>query len=131
MKRLFILALFALAGWYGWNHREMFSAHDKDTEVVLVNEGSRAMQRVRLRVDGQTYVADLIEPEKRAVFSIPVTRQSDFGLIWEWRGVEGVPEWRGGEVTPGEARSRCTLQVYGDNGVICTCVPIPTGAGTP
>lgn len=129
MMRLLILALFAFAAWYGWNHREMFTRGRDDTEVVLVNEGSRAMQRVRLRVDGNTYVRDKIEPEESAVFSIPVTHPSDFRLIWEWQGVEGVPEWRGGEVTPGSSRQRCKLQVFEDNGVTCGCVPIPAEGG--
>ena len=128
MKRLFILALFAVAAWYGWKHKELFTAGRSDSEAVLVNSGTRAMLRARLTVDGQTYVADPIEPEGRVVFPIPLTRPSDFRLRWEWRGLEGSPEWRGGEVSPGPPRSRCTLQVFDDNGVTCNCVPMPTAA---
>lgn len=128
MKKLFILALFAVAAWYGWHHRELFTGGNRDSEAVLVNSGTRAMQRVRLTVGGQTYVRDAIEPEERAAFPVPLTGQSDFRLRWEWRGLEGAPEWRGGEIVPGPPRSRCTLQVFDDNGVTCNCVPIPTAA---
>jgi hypothetical protein len=128
MKRLFFLALFAVAAWYGWNHRELFTVGHSDSEAVLVNSGSRAMLRVRITAGGQTYVRDVIEPEAHEVFPIPLTRQSDFRLRWDWRGLEGSPEWRGGEISPGPPRSRCTLQVFDDNGVTCSCVPIPTAA---
>lgn len=129
MKRLLFLAIVAAIAWYGWQHRTGLFGGSTDSEVVLVNGGTRAMLRVRLTVDGQTYVRDVIEPEARTTIPIKVGRVSDFRLRWEWLRLEGAPEWRGGEVTPGPLRSRCTLQVFDDNDVTVNCAPIPTGAG--
>lgn len=129
MKRLLFLAIVAAIAWYGWQHRAGLFGGSTDSEAVLVNGGTRAMLRVRLTVDGQTYVRDVIEPEARTTIPIKVGRVSDFRLRWEWLRLEGAPEWRGGEVTPGPLRSRCTLQVFDDNDVTVNCAPIPTGAG--
>jgi hypothetical protein len=130
MKRLLFFVLAAAAAWYGWNHRTGLFAGSTDSEAVIVNSGTRAMLRVRLTVNGQTYVREVIEPDTEEKFPIAVTRESDFRLKWDWRGLEGAPEWRGGEVTPGPPRSRCTIQVYDDGGVTCACVPMPTAPGS-
>jgi hypothetical protein len=127
MKRLFVLAIFAVAGWYGWQHRDVLLAGRTDSEAVLVNSGTRAMLRVRLTVGGQTHVREVIEPDARVEFPFSVSSASDFQLRWEWRGLEGAPEWRGGEVTPGPLRTRCTLQMFDDNAVTVSCVPMPKG----
>lgn len=127
MKRLLFLAIVAAIGWYGWQHRGVLLKGDTDSVAVLVNDGTRDMLRVRLTVDGQTYVRDVIAQGTQTTFPMPVRRVSDFRLHWEWRGLEGAPDWRGGEVTPGPPRSRCTLTVFDDNGVTVACSPIPTG----
>ena len=129
MKRLLFLAAIAAVAWYGWQHRTGLFAGTTDSEAVIFNSGTHAMLRVRLTVDGQTYVREVIEPESRVTLPFPVTRVSDFRLRWEWRGLLGMHEWRGGEVLPGPPRSRCTIQVFDDNGATCSCVPIPTGPG--
>ena len=129
MKRLLFLAIIAVIGWYGWQHRAGVFGGSTDSEVFLVNSGTRAMLRVRLTVDGQTYVREVLEPEGRTKIPVKVGRVSDFRLRWDWRGLEGVPEWRGGEITPGPPRSRCTLEVFDDNDVTVMCGPLPTDAG--
>lgn len=131
MKRLLLLALFAAAGWYGWQNRAVLFAGAADSEAVIVNSGTHAMLRVRLTVDGRTHVRDVIEPESKATLPFTTSRVSDFGLKWDWRGLEGAQEWRGGEVAPGPPRSRCTIQVFADGGATCSCVPLATGPGTP
>lgn len=128
MKRLLILALFALAAWYGWNHRERLFAGNRDSEAILVNSATHAMLRVRLTVDGRTYVRDVIEPDSRATIPFAVAKASDFHLRWDWRALEGVPEWRGGDVAPGPLRSRCVLEVF-DDGVTFSSTPMPTAPG--
>lgn len=127
MKRLLFLAIVVAIGWYGWQHRAVLFTGDTDSVAVLVNDGTRDMLRVRLTVDGQTYVRDVIAQGTQTTIPMPVRRVSDFRLRWEWRGLEGAPNWQGGEVTPGPPRSRCTLTVFDDNGVTVACSPIPTG----
>lgn len=129
MKRLLFLAIVAAVGWYGWQHREAVFGGRADSEVVLVNAGTRAMQRVRLSVDGETYVREVIEPDGRVNIPVRVARVSDFRLVWEWRGLEASRDWQGGQVLPGPPRSRCTIQVFDDNEATVTCVPIPTDGG--
>jgi len=129
MKRLLFLAIVGAVAWYGWQNRGAVFGGSADSEVVLVNAGIRAMQRVRLTVDGETYVREVIEPDARAHLPVRVTRVSDFRLVWEWRGLEASRDWQGGQVTPGPPRSRCTIQVFDDNEATVTCVPIPTDGG--
>lgn len=129
MKRLLFLVILAGAGWYGWQHRDVLFAPNTDSEAVLVNEGTRAMLRVRLTVGGRTHVREVVEPGARASIPFAIERRSDFRLRWEWRGREGGPEWRGGEVEPRPGRQRCTLQVYDDGGVVVGCQPLVTGPG--
>jgi hypothetical protein len=126
MKRLFWLALFGAAVWYGWHHWGGVFGGSRDSEAVIVNSATHAMQRVRLTVDGQTFVRDAIEPEAQVTLPFRVARSSDFRLRWEWRGVDAAPDWRGGQVEPGPTRTRCTLQVFDDGGVVIGCVPMPT-----
>lgn len=87
------------------------------------------MQRVRLTVDGQTYVREVLEPGARVTIPIRVARASDFRVRWEWRGLEGAPDWRGGEITPAPPRSRCVLEMFDDNDATVGCVPMPANAG--
>lgn len=130
MKKLLFLVLVAAAAWYGWNHRDVLLHRKAGSEAVIVNEGTRAMLRVRLTIGSQTYVREVIEPGERASLPIEVTRTSDFRLRWGWRGLEGSPEWRGGEAEAGPTPLRCTLQVYDDGGVISGCQPIVGTTGS-
>lgn len=129
MKRLLFLVIVAAIAWYGWQNRSGVFGGSTDSEVVLVNGGTRAMMRVRVTVDAQTYVREVVEPGARTKIPVKVGRVSDFRLRWEWRGLEGVPEWRGGEIVPGPPRSRCTLEVFDDNEVTVACGPLPTDSG--
>ncbi len=132
MKRLLFLVFLVAVVWYGWNHRGGLLTGNTDSEAVLVNEGTREMLRVRLTVDGRTYVRDEIAPGARTTIPIAVSRTSDFRLRWEWKGLEGAPDWRGGEIAPGPPRSRCTITMYDDNDPAVACVPMPTaGQATP
>lgn len=129
MKRLIIFALVAATAWYGWNNRTRLFGGNTDSEAVIVNSATRAMLRVRLTVDGRTYVREVIEPEARVTIPFALARESDFRLRWDWRGLDVVPEWRGGEVTPGPTRSRCVIEVLDDGSATCSCTPMPTGLG--
>jgi len=128
MKRFLLLAIFAFVAWYGWNHRDTLFRPDVSSEAVIVNSGTRPMARVRLTVGGKTQVRELIEPDAKATFVYRLSRPSDFALDWNWQGLELVPSWRGGEALAAPLRQRCTLQVFDDGTVTCTCAPL---VGTP
>lgn len=124
MKKLLFLAILVFAGWYGWNHREALFGGNDTSEAVVLNTGTRAMLRVRLTVGGKTQVREVIEPDAKATFVFTLARESDFHLKWDWRGLEGAPQWSGGEAIAAPTRQRCTLQVYDDATVTCTCEPL-------
>ncbi len=126
MKRLLLLAIVAAIAWYGWQHRGQLFGGSADSEVVLVNSGTRAMLRARLTVDGQTYVREAVEPGGRETIRVKVANASDFRVQWQWRGLEGAYDWRGGEIAPGPPRSRCTVEVFDDNEAVVACSPMPT-----
>ncbi len=129
MKKLLFLAIIAFAAWYGWNHRDTILRGNDSSEAVVVNAGTRAMTRVRLTVGGKTQVRDDIEPADKATFVFRLSRPSDFQLNWDWRGLEIVPSWRGGEALAAPLRQRCTLQVFDDGTVTCTCAPLVGSPG--
>lgn len=129
MKRLLFLAIVAAVAWYGWQHRSGLFGGTTDSEVILVNSGTRQILRLRVTVDGQTQVREALDPEARVTMRFKVTRVSDFRLQWNWASLEGVPQWRGGEISPAPPRSRCTLEIFDDNEVAVACKPLPTDAG--
>jgi hypothetical protein len=120
MKKLMFLALFAVAGWYGWSHRETLLHPAPTDEAVVVNATDMAIVRVRVTVDGQTMVREVIEPGESAALPFHLAHDSDFQVEWQWKRREGKVQWRGGLVTAGAAASRTTLTAYTDGTVTVT-----------
>lgn len=129
MKKLLLLVLFAFALHYGWNHRDTLFRRPPGHEAVVVNATDRALLRVRLTVDGQTLVREVVEPGERATLPFQVARDSDFQLEWQWRGREGKANWRGGLVTAGSPPSRTTLTAYADGSVTVQAAVIAGSEG--
>lgn len=115
MKRLIVLVLLALAGWYGWNnYRQIFEKHPSH-EAVIDNIGGAAIERLRIRVDGQTLVKELIPSGEKAALPFRVNRESTFEL--EWRSGANERRWSGGLVTAGPMVQRHLFAVD-DNGEV-------------
>ena len=118
MKKLIILAIVALAIWYGWKHYpDVFSRHPSH-EAVVENRTGTGLSRVRLTVDGQTFVKEDLPDGANAVFPFRVSRDASFQLAWEWTSRQGEGSWSGGMVPRGPMVQRHVMTVDGDGGVI-------------
>ena len=120
MNRLIFLLLLVIAGWWGWKHGPALFKRTASHEAVVENATGATMERVRLSVDGQTFVKELLPSEQRAVFEFKVANDATFGLEWEWKDRLGERRWRGGMVPRGPMVQRHRMQVEADGGVIYT-----------
>ena len=120
MKRFIFLVLLALAGWYGWHRWPDLARRTPGHEAVVENDTGLTMERVRLSVDGQTFVKELLPNGQRASFAFKVARDASFFLEWEYKEKMGEKRWRGGMVPRGPMVQRHTMQVDGDGGVVYT-----------
>lgn len=117
MKRLFFLALIALAAWYGWKHYPEILSHRPSHEAVVENDTGHTMTRVRLSVGGQTFVRESIPDGKSATIPFKVNRDATFTLVWEYAEVLGEHTWKGGMVPAGPMVQRHIFTVDADNAV--------------
>ncbi len=111
MRTLFFLALMAVAGWYGWNHRDAVLAGDRNHEAVIENGTSSAIERVRLIVDGQTMVKDSIPLNGKTVIRFTVNNDSEFKLVWQCGDRPGDFTWRGGRIASGPLLQRHVFRI--------------------
>lgn len=118
MKKLLILGLLAFAGWYGWKHYPELTHRAPNHEAVIENRTGRPMTRVRLTVDGQTYVKERIEDEADATIPFRVHDDAAFQLVWQWDNDTVERSWSGGLVPKGPMVQRHHMTVDGDGGVL-------------
>jgi hypothetical protein len=118
MKKLIILILVAVAGWYGWNHRDTLLSKHPSHDAVIVNHSGRGMERIRLTVGGQTLVKETLADDASLTLPFHVTDDSDFELTWQWTNTEIEQHWRGGRVPKGPMVQRHILTVDGDGSVL-------------
>ena len=120
MSRLIFLLLLVIAGWWGWKHGPALFKRTASHEAVVLNATGSTMERVRVTVDGQTFVKELLPNEQTAVFPFKVAHDASFQLEWEWKDKLGEKRWRGGMVPQGPMVQRHMMQVDADGGVIYT-----------
>ena len=120
MKRLVFFLLLVLAGWYGWKRWPELLHRTPGHEAVVENDTGLTMERVRVTVDGQTFVKEELANEQRAVFPFKVAHDASFDLEWGWKEKMGERRWRGGMVPRGPMVQRHLMQVDSDGGVIYT-----------
>ena len=117
MKRLLMLALIVAAVWYGWKHGPSLLAHRPAHEAVVENRSGVALERVRLTVDGQTFVKETLADGAQAVFPFRVGHDAAFTLLWQWSDRIGESHWSGGMVPIGPMVQRYTMTIEADAGV--------------
>ncbi len=134
MKRLVILALLGVAGWYGWHHRDTLQdlLHRRPrNEAVVRNHSGETVTRIRLTVGGQTFVKEELASDASAAFPFAVDSDSPFDLVWEYAAKMNTGHWNGGTVAPGPAVTRYKLTIQPDGGVVYETEPIASGATSP
>lgn len=122
MKRLIVLLLFAAAAWYGWRHYPELLHRAGNHEAVIENASGRVMTRVRLTVDGRTYVEERIPDEGRATIPFRVAEDASFQLVWS-HDDGGDRSWSGGMVPKGPLTQRHRMTVDGDDAVLYRAEP--------
>lgn len=118
MKKLLFLLLVIGAAWYGWKHYPELLNRQPGHKAVIVNQTGRDMQRVRLVVDGQTLVKELIPDGQEAELTFKVANDSEFDVIWQWTDAPGEFKWHGGRVPRGPMVQKHIFTVEGVNEVI-------------
>ncbi len=121
MKRLVFLVLIVAAVWYGWPRRgEILGFLQKKAghEAVIENRTGLEMIRVRLTVDGKTYVQESIADGGRAAIPFRVDNDAGFALVWQYGDRMGEHSWTGGMVPRGPMTQRHIMTVDGENNVL-------------
>ena len=104
MKKLLFLAIFVFVAWYGWNHRQELFQRKTSHEAVIENRSGAQIDRIRLKVDGQTLVKETLADGEDAHLPFRVNRDSGFDLVWTARGQD--QSWSGGMVPAGPMAQR-------------------------
>ncbi|MEO5989107.1 MAG: hypothetical protein ABIU54_12020 [Candidatus Eisenbacteria bacterium] len=117
MKRLLILALFGATAWYGWKHYDGLR-NTGGNEATVVNQSSRALERLRLTAGTETVVIEHLEPDASATRTFRGGVDATFRLVWAYQGLMGEQQWSGGTSTSGPMRMRHTFLVDDQNSVI-------------
>lgn len=118
MKKLVMLVLVALVAWYGWKRLPTLLEKRPSHEAVVQNSTGAGLIRVRLTVDGQTYVKETLPDGAKAVFPFRVGKDASFDLTWQWADRVGENNWSGGMVPAGPMVQRHTMTIDADAGVI-------------
>jgi hypothetical protein len=118
MRRLLLLALFAVALWYGWQHRGELLQRRSGHEAVVENASGREMTRLRLSVGGQTFVKESVPDGGKAVFPFRVDSDASFELVWRFVDAPVEQSWSGGMVPKGPMLQRHVMTVDADGAVL-------------
>jgi hypothetical protein len=118
MKKLLILAILAALVWYGWKQFPSLIQRRPSHEAVVENSTGATLTRVRLTVDGQTFVKEELADGARAVFPFRVARDASFELVWQWSDRPGENQWSGGMVPVGPMVQRHIMTIDADAGVL-------------
>lgn len=120
MKKLLFLVFVAAVAWFGWKQLPTLFERRPAHEAVVQNSTGAGLTRVRVVVDGQTFVKETLPDGESAVFPFRVGRDASFELTWQWTDRIGEQSWSGGMVAVGPMVQRHTMTIYGDAGVLYT-----------
>ena len=118
MKRLLLLVLIVAAAWYGWKHYPELTNRTASHEAVVVNNSGHSLERIRVIVDGQTFVKETLADNERVAFPFKVNRDASFELVWQWSDRVGESHWSGGMVPKGPMVQRHIMTIDGNGEVI-------------
>jgi hypothetical protein len=118
MKKLVFLLLVGGVAWYGWKHYPSLLERRPSHEVVVQNATGSLLTRVRVTVDGQTFVKEELADDAKAVFPFRVGRDASFDLDWQWASRQGENHWSGGTVPKGPMVQRHIMIIDSEGGVL-------------
>ena len=117
MKNLILFALVAFAAWYGWNHRDILLHRQAGHDAVVENDTGKTIERLRVTVDGQTFVKESLPDGQKAVFPFKVNNDASFALVWQYANQAGEKNWSGGMVPKGPMLQRHIMTIGDDDNV--------------
>jgi len=118
MIRFVILVLIVVAAWYGWKHYGDVLTKRPGHEAVIENRTGLEMTRVRLTVDGKTYVRESIPDGQNASIPFRVDNDASFTLVWQYGDRIGERNWSGGMVPRGPMTQRHIMTVDEESNVM-------------
>lgn len=118
MKKLLLLVVFAALVWVGWSRFPALLERRPSHEAVVENATGATLTRIRLTVDGQTFVKEELADGERAVFPFRVARDASFELVWQWADRVGENSWTGGLVPNGPMVQRHSMIIDSEAGVL-------------
>jgi hypothetical protein len=118
MKKFLLLLIVVAVAWFGWKRLPALMERRPSHEAVVENATGVGLTRVRLVVDGQSFVKETLPDGEKAVFPFRVGRDASFELTWQWADRVGENSWSGGMVTPGPMVQRHTMTIDPDAGVL-------------
>jgi hypothetical protein len=118
MKNLILLVLVALVAWYGWKHLPSLLEKRPSHEAVIQNGTGTGLTRIRLTVDGQTFVKEELADGASVTFPFRVGKDASFQVTWQWADRVGESNWSGGMVPAGPMVQRHTMVIDADGGVV-------------
>lgn len=128
MKKIMILALLGFAIWQTSKHWEELFEPAPSHQAVVRNSSRRTIERLRLTVDGRTFVRERIDPQAETTFPFKVARDASFSMLWEWSDSPVESRWSGGMVAAGPMVQRHVIVMHGDGSVVYLpeALPVPT-----
>ena len=128
MKKFLLLVLVGAAAWYGWKHYPSLFEKRPSHQAVVENDTGNTLTRIRVTVDGQTFVKEELADGASATFPFRVGRDATIDLDWQWGNRPGENHWSGGLVPKGPMVQRHLMIVDADGGVLYRTANI---TGTP
>ena len=118
MKGFLMLLLLALAIWVGWKKWPEIVNNRPGHDLVVVNETGQGLERIRVRIDGQTLVRESLPDGQSVTFQFKVQSEASFDLEAEWANKPGLIRWQGGLVPPGPMLQRHIIRFDPDGEII-------------
>jgi hypothetical protein len=118
MKKILILVVLGIAVWQAREHWNDLFEPAPSHQAVIRNKSRHVIERVRLTIDGRTFVRERIDPEAEAMIPFKVAHDASFSMLWQWGDMQGEPRWSGGFVTPGPLVQRHVIVIHDDASVV-------------